>query len=69
MAEGMALPDVDGVDPAIVPARLLPTGARGVERAVDCSVNDAGLAYELMSAGRCGKVAVCFDDELTGRPA
>jgi len=33
------------------------------------ALEDAGLAYELMSAGRCGKVAVCFDDELTGRPA
>ena len=28
MAERMALPDVDGVDPATVPARLLPTGAQ-----------------------------------------
>jgi threonine dehydrogenase-like Zn-dependent dehydrogenase len=24
----------------------------------------AGRAYELMSSGRCGKVAVCFDEEL-----
>lgn len=23
----------------------------------------AGSAYELMSSGRCGKVAVCFDEE------
>jgi threonine dehydrogenase-like Zn-dependent dehydrogenase len=28
---------------------------------------DASRAYELMSSGRCGKVAVCFDEEL--RPA
>ena len=26
-----------------------------------------GDAYALMSSGRCGKVAVCFDEELTGR--
>ena len=26
----------------------------------------AGGAYELMSSGRCGKVAVCFDEELAG---
>ena len=25
---------------------------------------EAGHAYELMSSGRCGKVAVCFDEEL-----
>jgi len=25
---------------------------------------DAGKAYQLMSSGRCGKVAVCFDEEL-----
>jgi threonine dehydrogenase-like Zn-dependent dehydrogenase len=25
----------------------------------------AGEAYELMASGRCGKVAVCFDEELT----
>jgi threonine dehydrogenase-like Zn-dependent dehydrogenase len=25
-------------------------------------------AYALMSTGRCGKVAVCFDDELRARP-
>jgi len=25
----------------------------------------AGFAYELMSSGRCGKVAVCFDEELS----
>ncbi len=33
------------------------------------ALEDVGRAYELMSSGRCGKVAVCFDDELTGRPA
>jgi threonine dehydrogenase-like Zn-dependent dehydrogenase len=33
------------------------------------ALEDVGRAYELMSAGRCGKVAVCFDDELTGRAA
>ena len=27
----------------------------------------AGDAYDLMAGGRCGKVAVCFDEELTGR--
>jgi threonine dehydrogenase-like Zn-dependent dehydrogenase len=27
----------------------------------------AGRAYELMSSGRCGKVAVCFDEELKQR--
>jgi threonine dehydrogenase-like Zn-dependent dehydrogenase len=25
----------------------------------------AGFAYDLMSSGRCGKVAVCFDEELS----
>jgi threonine dehydrogenase-like Zn-dependent dehydrogenase len=30
---------------------------------------DAGKAYELMSSGRCGKVAVCFDEELRTSPA
>ena len=25
----------------------------------------AGEAYAMMSSGRCGKVAVCFDEELT----
>jgi len=25
----------------------------------------AGDAYALMADGRCGKVAVCFDEELT----
>lgn len=25
---------------------------------------DVGKAYELMASGRCGKVAVCFDEEL-----
>jgi threonine dehydrogenase-like Zn-dependent dehydrogenase len=29
------------------------------------ALEDVGRAYELMSSGRCGKVAVCFDDELT----
>jgi len=33
------------------------------------ALEEVGLAYELMSSGRCGKVAVCFDDELTDRPA
>ena len=33
------------------------------------AIEDVSQAYELMSSGRCGKVAVCFDDELTGRPA
>ncbi len=33
------------------------------------ALEDVSRAYELMSSGRCGKVAVCFDDELTGRPA
>jgi len=28
-------------------------------------LEEAGKAYELMSSGRCGKVAVCFDEELT----
>jgi len=28
------------------------------------SLQDAGKAYDLMSSGRCGKVAVCFDEEL-----
>ncbi len=27
------------------------------------TLGDAGKAYELMSSGRCGKVAVCFDEE------
>lgn len=26
---------------------------------------DISKAYALMASGRCGKVAVCFDDELT----
>ena len=29
-------------------------------------LEDAGKAYALMSSGRCGKVAVCFDEELEG---
>jgi threonine dehydrogenase-like Zn-dependent dehydrogenase len=29
------------------------------------SLGDVGEAYELMSSGRCGKVAVCFDEERT----
>jgi threonine dehydrogenase-like Zn-dependent dehydrogenase len=33
------------------------------------ALDDVGRAYELMSSGRCGKVAVCFDEELTGGPA
>jgi threonine dehydrogenase-like Zn-dependent dehydrogenase len=28
-------------------------------------LEEVGKAYELMSSGRCGKVAVCFDEELT----
>jgi threonine dehydrogenase-like Zn-dependent dehydrogenase len=28
------------------------------------ALSDVGSAYELMSSGRCGKVAVCFDEEL-----
>jgi threonine dehydrogenase-like Zn-dependent dehydrogenase len=28
------------------------------------SLDDVSKAYELMSSGRCGKVAVCFDEEL-----
>jgi threonine dehydrogenase-like Zn-dependent dehydrogenase len=28
------------------------------------ALEDVGKAYELMSSGRCGKVAVCFDEEL-----
>ncbi len=27
-------------------------------------LNDVGEAYSLMASGRCGKVAVCFDEEL-----
>jgi threonine dehydrogenase-like Zn-dependent dehydrogenase len=30
-------------------------------------LDDAGDAYALMAGGRCGKVAVCFDEELTAR--
>ncbi len=29
-------------------------------------LDQAGDAYQLMSSGRCGKVAVCFDEELIG---
>jgi threonine dehydrogenase-like Zn-dependent dehydrogenase len=28
------------------------------------ALEDVSRAYELMSSGRCGKVAVCFDEEL-----
>ncbi|PJM73229.1 alcohol dehydrogenase [Bifidobacterium primatium] len=28
------------------------------------SIDDASKAYELMASGKCGKVAVCFDEEL-----
>jgi threonine dehydrogenase-like Zn-dependent dehydrogenase len=28
-------------------------------------LEEAGKAYQLMSSGRCGKVAVCFDEELS----
>ena len=31
-------------------------------------LEEAGRAYELMSSGRCGKVAVCFDEEQDGWP-
>ena len=27
-------------------------------------VDEAGEAYALMASGKCGKVAVCFDEEL-----
>ena len=30
------------------------------------SLDDAPKAYELMASGNCGKVAVCFDEELDG---
>jgi threonine dehydrogenase-like Zn-dependent dehydrogenase len=30
-------------------------------------LEDAGDAYALMASGRCGKVAVCFDEGLTAR--
>jgi threonine dehydrogenase-like Zn-dependent dehydrogenase len=30
-------------------------------------LTDVGQAYELMSSGRCGKVAVCFDEELPAK--
>ncbi|MFL2859535.1 MAG: zinc-binding dehydrogenase [Pontiellaceae bacterium] len=30
------------------------------------SLEEAPKAYELMAAGKCGKVAVCFDEELNG---
>jgi threonine dehydrogenase-like Zn-dependent dehydrogenase len=29
------------------------------------ALGQAADAYALMAAGRCGKVAVCFDEELT----
>jgi threonine dehydrogenase-like Zn-dependent dehydrogenase len=32
------------------------------------ALENVGRAYELMSSGRCGKVAICFDDELTRKP-
>ncbi len=28
------------------------------------ALDEAGEAYSLMASGRCGKVAVCFDEEL-----
>jgi threonine dehydrogenase-like Zn-dependent dehydrogenase len=31
------------------------------------TLEDVGKAYELMSSGRYGKVAACFDEELTPR--
>jgi threonine dehydrogenase-like Zn-dependent dehydrogenase len=31
------------------------------------SLDDVAEAYALMSSGKCGKVAVCFDEELEGR--
>jgi threonine dehydrogenase-like Zn-dependent dehydrogenase len=35
------------------------------------ALNEVGDAYALMASGRCGKVAVCFDEELAiaGRQA
>jgi threonine dehydrogenase-like Zn-dependent dehydrogenase len=33
------------------------------------SLDQAAEAYALMASGRCGKVAVCFDEELTVRAA
>ena len=30
-------------------------------------LESAGEAYALMASGRCGKVAVCFDEELDGQ--
>ena len=27
-------------------------------------IHDAAEAYALMASGKCGKVAVCFDEEL-----
>jgi threonine dehydrogenase-like Zn-dependent dehydrogenase len=32
------------------------------------ALDDVSRAYELMSSGRCGKVAVCFDEELQALP-
>lgn len=29
------------------------------------ALDKVGDAYQLMSSGQCGKVAVCFDEELT----
>ncbi len=31
------------------------------------ALTDIAKAYEVMSSGRCGKVAVCFDQELSTR--
>lgn len=31
------------------------------------ALNDVADAYELMASGRCGKVAVCFDEELDAK--
>jgi threonine dehydrogenase-like Zn-dependent dehydrogenase len=28
------------------------------------ALRDTGEAYAVMASGRCGKVAVCFDEEL-----
>ena len=38
----------------------IPVGADVWEYALDQVAN----AYELMASGQCGKVAVCFDEEL-----
>ena len=32
------------------------------------ALQDVGEAYKLMASGKCGKVAVCFDEALTDMP-